>query len=900
MSFHLRYGEPDWNETPCQGWHDQDIRQHPLSDRSYEELRYEATQKQWTTKFVALNTMALSSSTPNATFVNLKNLTDTVEVIVGEGDDQARWILHSSLLTNDSEFAAMALSRDFKEKSERIIRFPEEDPGVFGQYVTFLYAKMVFVFALETLVQMYTLGDRLQSIKFANACYESIAKTTDPYSASQIKYIFDNTYTDDRLRKLCISQVGKGILDGRYSFSIPHEQEILKDFMPELMVGVTAEVQKRRSGGEKWYPRPQASETGPGFPSGRPSASPAYSSTTTARPFFGPAPARPPIGGLFSTGAGSGNGATGFGFGTSSGPGLFGGPATSGGGLFGTGRSQPSSSSTSGGLFGAQGSNGGFSGGLFGNSSNNSGAAISNNPSLATSSSTTVAGTPGGLFNNHQHPPLSASSLSGGSRGGSLFSAQQHSPHPTSSLFGNTSRVQQQPSSGSLFAGPTQSHQGFGYGGNNTVDVQSIRPQGTVDGSTLSGADAVPSDSTANTASQAPGDSFSNTQSSSIAPSLFNNTSTASPYAAAPAPNGPPVFSFLVDAPTKTQQEQQNPTPSFSSASFVPAASQSAPTMWTVRNDSPQAHGVSSSSSQQNVIVANIDGNNGGHDNSTGDASSLAALEKASAINNPTRGFVPYTTSNFAPSNGLKFGTTPFHQITNGKAFAEGPSPSCQRVNGWRPAEDGTPSRSVSSQGATDGHENGNEEGKGKGKEPALDDAALSRDFTSMAFPENQDLLPRDDDYLKNAQGGKVTSDDKISPAFVEYLKVARLEKAEENTHSGHKESDGELENEKLEAQAHKGSASIDHAKENVVHESKTSNPADGDEIDYDAIKAELAAAEAEEARREKERAKQKAAKKEAQRRKEEEELAAYKANMMKEADRQAGELAMREKERKR
>ncbi|KIW99762.1 uncharacterized protein Z518_10690 [Rhinocladiella mackenziei CBS 650.93] len=72
----------------------------------------------------------------------------------------------------------------------------------------------------------------------------------------------------------------------------------------------------------------------------------------------------------------------------------------------------------------------------------------------------------------------------------------------------------------------------------------------------------------------------------------------------------------------------------------------------------------------------------------------------------------------------------------------------------------------------------------------------------------------------------------------------------------------------------------------------------DDDDIDYDAIEAELAAMEAEEARREEEYKKKKAAELEAQRKKEEEEAAAYEANM-KEMERKAEEEELaREKER--
>ncbi len=791
MSLHLRYGEPDWNEPPRQDPDGrQDIQQRPLSNKNYEELRYEATQKQWTTKFVDMNTMALSSLNPNATFVNLQNLTDTVEVVVGEGDDQAQWVIHSSLLTNDSELASMALSRDFKEKNGRIIRFPEEDPGVFGQYVTFLYAKMVFVFALETLVQMYTLGDRLQSVKFANACYETIAKTTDPYSAHQIKYIFDNTYTDDRLRKLCILQVGKGILDGRYAFAIPHEQELLRDFMPELMLGVTNEVQKRRESGEKWYPKPGDRGSESGFSWNRPSTSPQNSPPTSAPPpLFRVAPARPATGGLFTTRAGFGSGA---------------------GGLFSDWGTQPSSTTTSGSSFGAQDANAASAGGgLFSNQTTRpSGGSLFVNQTTAASASggnwfggATVPNPHGGLFRT---------GTVNASRGG-LFSipASSHSTQhannigPSSgSLFVNarplggspdgptTKPAAAKPGLFSMFGQPSQPQHGFGsrsgLSGNSQGEVQITQAQQPVYGSGNTSEISAAAASTTSGIAQTPAQISSTAQKSSVAPSLFKHTSTTSPFAASPAPTGPPVFSFPNVTSTPREQEQQASTSSFtlspsaipSAIPSAPAAPQSAPQMWTVRGDNPWPQGVNNTSSQQNGTVNNTSANNGESDEDGLDAWSLAALEKASAINNPTVGFAASTASNFIPTNSPKFGSSPFHQIMSGKRPAEETNPFGQRMNGWRPAENGKQSRFVGPQGTTDGHENNNEEGKGK--QPALDDAELSRDLMNLAFPGNRSIAVGDDEYLKNSQGGKITKDDKLSPGFEEYLRSASQEKRKE------------------------------------------------------------------------------------------------------------------------
>lgn len=80
--------------------------------------------------------------------------------------------------------------------------------------------------------------------------------------------------------------------------------------------------------------------------------------------------------------------------------------------------------------------------------------------------------------------------------------------------------------------------------------------------------------------------------------------------------------------------------------------------------------------------------------------------------------------------------------------------------------------------------------------------------------------------------------------------------------------------------------------------ETAAAKPADDDEIDFDAIEAELAAQEAEEARREAEYQKKKAIQKEAQAKREKEEADAYENNI-KELERQAEEAELaREKER--
>ena len=110
---------------------------------------------------------------------------------------------------------------------------------------------------------------------------------------------------------------------------------------------------------------------------------------------------------------------------------------------------------------------------------------------------------------------------------------------------------------------------------------------------------------------------------------------------------------------------------------------------------------------------------------------------------------------------------------------------------------------------------------------------------------------------------------------------IVEAEKAKEEAEA--------LEKEAAEAKTRKESTSIPETEEAPKVEPEKPKPADDDEIDLDALEAEMAAAEAEEARREEEFQKKRAAEKEAQRKKEAEEHAAYEANM-KEMERKAEE----------
>ncbi|EXJ92228.1 translation initiation factor 4G [Capronia epimyces CBS 606.96] len=138
--------------------------------------------------------------------------------------------------------------------------------------------------------------------------------------------------------------------------------------------------------------------------------------------------------------------------------------------------------------------------------------------------------------------------------------------------------------------------------------------------------------------------------------------------------------------------------------------------------------------------------------------------------------------------------------------------------------------------------------------------------------------------------------------ALEKEAKEADARKAAEEAEAAKKAEQAEATKKAEQAEATRKAEEAEAAKKAEENKAKETpaQPAkpDEEEIDFDAIEAEMAALEAEEARREEEYKKKKAAALEAQRKKEEEEAAAYEANM-KELERKAEEAELaREKEK--
>ena len=438
------------------------------------------------------------------TYNSLKDITNIILVIVGEGNNRAQWAIHQSLLENHSKFAHAALRHSFKERDDSTIQLPEEDVDAFAEFVKFVYTGCIVNFSVGMIVRMYTLADRLQAHKFADACYETLSTSDSRYGTAHMKLIFDNTTENDRLRKLCISQVGKGIISGRYTFDTHDARDMLSEYMGELMQGVTVAVKNRSPG---------TTSTAPTKPAA-PAASSQQANTSSCHLF-----ADPNVSQNFSDQQRSQQHASNFGNAkTSAPPSLFDNnrgnntlfgtrPATnnSGTGLFGNNNgssslfgNRPSDASSSTGLFGQQ-MNSDVSGGCFdGNQAYNDGfaagaASVSRQTPFTTNSHSSMINAGVGSSNNAasaQNHGLSSNSFPNAESGGGQVRRTDAEPLSNTvttvrGLFGNASTTSPSPfnarpttqtqNTGGLFdarpvnkadrAGPTSSTQSRNSGG---------------------------------------------------------------------------------------------------------------------------------------------------------------------------------------------------------------------------------------------------------------------------------------------------------------------------------------------------------------------------------------------------------------------------------------------------
>ncbi|EHY57392.1 hypothetical protein HRR83_002876 [Exophiala dermatitidis] len=234
-----RYGEPDQGNAFANAWElyfanparPGAVRPRlTLSSSSYEEQRL--------CQYKPIH----SATTFERTWgwsEDLCNMTDVVKVIVGP-EQKATWVLHEALLTSVSEFARAALSHPCMEKEERVIRLPEEDPTTFGNFVRFLYTKVIWDsprtgLVLDRVLALYMLSDRLQVQSLCKQIFSDLFFRVDLLNASQVLYVLENTAPPDPLRYACLERTVRAIQSKSPFLISPVAADLCRDHGSEIL-----------------------------------------------------------------------------------------------------------------------------------------------------------------------------------------------------------------------------------------------------------------------------------------------------------------------------------------------------------------------------------------------------------------------------------------------------------------------------------------------------------------------------------------------------------------------------------------------------------------------------------------------------------------------------------------
>jgi len=113
-----------------------------------------------------------------------------IEVRVGEEDEERIFHVHKELLVQHSDFFAAALGGDWKERVDRSVKLPEDDPEQFDHFCCFLYTGQLFTRRsgdryvdgdgddcdneFERICHAWVFGNKLQSTTYKDAVADSL------------------------------------------------------------------------------------------------------------------------------------------------------------------------------------------------------------------------------------------------------------------------------------------------------------------------------------------------------------------------------------------------------------------------------------------------------------------------------------------------------------------------------------------------------------------------------------------------------------------------------------------------------------------------------------------------------------------------------------------------------
>lgn len=142
-----------------------------------------------------------------------------VLIVVGQGPEQGRWVLHEEMLCDRYAYFRAAFQGGFRETQTKILTMPEDDPKAFGLFVDLMlhvYANIFHHFGNDDeavqlgLCKAYVLADMLgcqdvaENIDMQYRCYMCPAPTgflARNVSEEAAQFVLEKTMDDDLLQQ---------------------------------------------------------------------------------------------------------------------------------------------------------------------------------------------------------------------------------------------------------------------------------------------------------------------------------------------------------------------------------------------------------------------------------------------------------------------------------------------------------------------------------------------------------------------------------------------------------------------------------------------------------------------------------------------------------------------------
>jgi hypothetical protein len=181
-----------------------------------------------------------------------------VRILVGTGEDARTFIIPAACLSSRSLFFKKALSDDWKEAGERIIKLPEDEGDTFELYLSCVFGQKL---AVEpdpvpagygglaerfSLAKLYVFSEKVQDVRTKNTCLkafvEIVWKVRDDGgwlcpNKLTIKLLYRGTMPGSPMRKFLVDTT---------AYAMTCKEPLLKGYPSEFLAEVVAEMTKTR------------------------------------------------------------------------------------------------------------------------------------------------------------------------------------------------------------------------------------------------------------------------------------------------------------------------------------------------------------------------------------------------------------------------------------------------------------------------------------------------------------------------------------------------------------------------------------------------------------------------------------------------------------------------------